>query len=85
MGRLLVLVVLVVLAVWLIRRALRASTRTPGASSPGGNADSSSSNESEELVRCANCGVLLPRAEARLAGGALYCTEEHARLGPGPR
>ena len=84
MGRLLVLVVLVVLAVWLIRRALRASTRTPGASSPAGNADSSS-NKSEELVRCANCGVLLPRAEARLARGGLYCTEEHARLGPGPR
>ena len=84
MGRLLVLVVLVVLAVWLIRRALRASTRTPGASSPGGNADSSS-NKSEELVRCANCGVLLPRAEARPAGGGLYCTEEHARLGPGRR
>jgi uncharacterized protein len=75
MGRLLVLVVLVVFAVWLIRRALRASTRNPD----------SSSNKTEELVRCANCGVLLPRAEARLAGGALYCTEEHARLGPGPR
>jgi uncharacterized protein len=84
MGRLLVLVVLVVVAVWLIRRALRASARNPGASSPAGNADSSN-NKSEALVRCANCGVLLPRAEARLAGGALYCTEEHARLGPGPR
>jgi uncharacterized protein len=84
MGRLLVLVVLVVLAVWLIRRAWRASARNPDASSPAGNADSSN-HKSEELVRCANCGVLLPRAEARLAGGALYCTEEHARLGPGPR
>ena len=84
MGRLLVLVVLVVLAVWLIRRALRASTRNPDSSSPAANAGSSS-DKSEELVRCANCGVLLPRAEARLAGGALYCTEEHARLGPGPR
>ena len=84
MGRLLVLVVLVVLAVWLIRRALRAATRNPDSSSPAGNADASNS-KSDELVRCANCGVLLPRAEARLAGGALYCTEEHARLGPGPR
>jgi len=24
----------------------------------------------------------LPRAEARAAGEALYCSEEHARLGP---
>jgi uncharacterized protein len=84
MGRLLVLVVLVVVAVWLIRRALRASTRSPDSSSPAGNS-ASSSNNSEELVRCAHCGLLLPRAEARAAAGALYCTEEHARLGPGPR
>ena len=82
MGRLLVLVVLVVLAVWLIRRALRASTRNPDASSAAGDSGSPD-NESEELVRCAHCGVLLPRAEARLSGGALYCTEAHARLGPG--
>ncbi len=25
----------------------------------------------------------LPRAEAREAGGALFCSEEHARLGSG--
>jgi hypothetical protein len=28
------------------------------------------------------CGVLLPRAEARLSAGAIYCSEEHVRLGP---
>jgi len=84
MGKLLVLVVLVVLAVWLIRRALRAAARNPDSSSPPGDADSPNS-KSEELVRCAHCGVLLPREEARLTGGALYCTEEHARLGPAKR
>jgi uncharacterized protein len=75
MGRLLVLVLLVVLAVWLIRRALRASgQRQESAKTP------------DELVRCAHCGVLLPRAEARgAAETGLYCSDEHARLGPGPR
>jgi uncharacterized protein len=34
------------------------------------------------LVRCAHCDLLLPRAEARGDGGLLYCSEEHARLGP---
>jgi len=77
MGRLLVLVLLVVLAVWLIRRALRAPARD--------NKDDNAVKRADELVRCAHCGVLLPRAEARAAAGALYCTEEHARLGPGPR
>jgi uncharacterized protein len=35
-----------------------------------------------ELVACAQCGVHLPRAEARSAAGGQYCSEEHARLGP---
>ena len=77
MGKLLVLVVLVVAAVWLIRRAFRAHTRSTESTEVP--------KATEDLVRCAHCGVLLPRAEARLTGGALYCTEAHARLGPGGR
>ena len=76
MGRLIVLILLVVFAVWLIRRALRASTK-------GRDAQAKPPGEIGELVRCARCGVHLPRAEARLAGGLLYCGEEHARLGAG--
>jgi uncharacterized protein len=70
MGRLLVLIVLIVLAVWLVRRALRRLRR-----------DDTPAIKEAELVRCAHCGVHLPRAEARQAQGALYCSEEHARLG----
>ena len=73
MGRLLVLIVLVVLAVWLVRRALRGPKQDiqvkPPAEVPG------------ELVSCAHCGVHLPRSEARMQEGAVYCSEEHARLG----
>jgi len=73
MGRLVVLVLLVVVAVWLVRRALRA---------PGDQADLRKRAEAAgELVRCAHCGMHLPRAEAREAGGLLYCSDEHARLG----
>jgi uncharacterized protein len=73
MGRLLVLVVLVVLAVWLVRRALRGTTTREQVKKQTENHG--------ELVRCAHCGVHLPRGEARPAGGALYCSDEHARLG----
>jgi uncharacterized protein len=73
--RLIVLIALVVLAVWLIRRALRGPVKKTDvrnkAEAAGGG----------ELVRCAHCAVHLPRSEARQAGGALYCSEEHARLG----
>ena len=74
MGRLLVLVVLLVAAVWLLRRAWRKLGEKPGekAVAPAG-----------DLVSCAHCGVHLPRAEARMAGSRFYCSDEHARLGPG--
>jgi uncharacterized protein len=73
MGRLLVLILIIVLAVWLVRRALRGRTT---------KTDVRKQAESQQqLVRCAHCGVHLPRGEARQAGGALYCSDEHARLG----
>jgi uncharacterized protein len=68
--RLVVLIMLIVLAVWLIRRAFRA-TRPPPQPPPIRG----------DLVACARCGMHLPRNEAREAGGRLYCGEEHARLG----
>jgi uncharacterized protein len=74
MGRLLVLIVLVVLAVWLVRRALRP---------PGPRAGVAEKKAIEgELVACARCGLNLPRGEALSAGDSLYCSEEHARQGP---
>jgi len=74
MGRVLVIVLLVVFAVWLLRRALRR-----GAPPPGGGPKKSVMGE---LVSCARCGLNLPRNEARESGGALFCSDEHARLGP---
>ena len=77
MGRLLVLVAFVLIGVWLVRRAL---ARAEGVPDSRGSAPSPRS--AEELVGCAQCGMLLPRGEARSAGGAAYCSDEHARLGP---
>jgi len=56
----------------LVRRALGARRKdAPPRAGPSG-----------ELVRCAHCGVHLPRGEARTADERDYCSEEHARLGP---
>jgi uncharacterized protein len=76
MVRLLVLIVLIVAALWLVRRALRAGQAKAPLREQQGQAGG-------ELVRCAQCGLLLPRAEARQAAGAIYCSEEHAKLGAG--
>ena len=71
MGRLIVLALVVLAAVWLVRRALRGSS--PSSRSPeGGN----------ELIQCAKCGLHLPKADAREREGRYFCSEEHARSGP---
>ncbi len=31
----------------------------------------------EEMVRCAKCGVHLPKSESILAGGNFYCSDAH--------
>ena len=67
------MVVLVVLAVWLVRRAIDRSS--------AGKERPPKTLAEDELVRCAHCGVHLPRNEARQASGKLYCSDEHARLG----
>ena len=71
MGRLIVLIIIVIAVVWLLKRALRAAAGKTPQEPP--------SPVSQELVKCARCGVLLPRAEARMSSGILYCSEEHAR------
>ena len=34
---------------------------------------------SEDMVRCAHCGVHLPRSESLTTQGKFYCTPEHRR------
>ena len=35
----------------------------------------------ENMVKCAHCGVNLPRSEAISSGGDFFCTPEHKQLG----
>lgn len=37
-------------------------------------------NAGEDMVRCAHCGVHLPRSEGIASQGRFYCSAEHRRL-----
>ena len=71
MGRLILIGIIIVLVVWLLKRALAGPSREK--SQPGAQGD---------LVSCAHCGVNLPKSDARSAGGNYFCSEEHWRAGP---
>jgi uncharacterized protein len=79
MGRLILIVLVVALVVWLLRRAL-AGPRAAG--KPPAESGAPHVGTQGDLVSCAHCGVNLPKAEARSVGGRHYCSEEHWRLGP---
>jgi uncharacterized protein len=75
MTKILIIAFAVVAIVWLLRRAIAGRGAEAAKKAAEGR-------PAGELVRCAHCGVNLPRAEARSAGGREYCSEEHWRLGP---
>lgn len=64
--------------IWLVRRAFDPSARRPG---PDRSPDAAKPTGVDELVRCAHCGVHVPRVEARTQDGRHFCSPEHARLG----
>ena len=78
MLRVVLLLLGVVALVWLVRRAF---DPTSGRSGADGAARPHSAGKVDELVRCAHCGVHVPRIEAQSRDGRYFCSREHARLG----
>ena len=74
----LLLIGVVVLAFWfLTRKPSRDAVKPSPSELPPAPAD-------ETMVRCARCGVFLPRTEALREGDASYCSEQHRQLGNTP-
>lgn len=73
MSRLLFLVIIVVLVFWLLKsygKRLRKDETS----------DENATGQTEDMVRCAQCGVHLPKRESLLASGKYYCSEAHRRM-----
>lgn len=79
MGKLFIWVV-IILAVMIVMRIVSArnSAKRHAAATP---ARQPGKGPAESMVRCAHCGVHLPRSEALLIAGKTWCNSEHARLG----
>ena len=66
MGRVLILIVIGIALWWLFRGFFRAQVRDE-------QKPLAKSAQGEDMVRCARCGVNLPRSEARDEAGRLVC------------
>ena len=67
------LLIVIGFAVWSVIRAYQRSLGKPPASAR--------EKTVEDMVKCAHCGVNLPRSEAIYSGGEFFCTPEHRQLG----
>ena len=75
MARVVLLLLLVGIVLWWVSARLRgrAAPRSPRTREP------------ESFVRCAHCGVHLPRADAVIEHDLGYCSEAHRIAGPKDR
>ena len=70
MAKIILLVLGLLLAYWILksyrRRVGRRESQAPAAGP-------------EDMVRCAHCGVHLPRSESVATQGSFYCSADHER------
>jgi uncharacterized protein len=69
----LLLVLGLAVAYWIFKAYKRKVSR-------GSQRSTRASGGAEDMVRCAQCGVNMPRSESLMSGQAFYCTPEHRRL-----
>ena len=70
MGKYLFLLVVALLVGYWIAKRYRKRVDARDAAAPRGD---------ENMVRCAQCGVHLPRSESLVTRGRYYCSAEHQR------
>lgn len=91
MRQIFLLILLFFASTWVARKIRQAQARGeragpfPGAGRPAGapgereaGAARAGTALAEPMVRCAECGVHAPKGDAVVAGGAFYCSAEHA-------
>jgi len=66
MSRLIFIILAIGLVYWLLKKTFRQSNDKVDEAKP-----------SEEMVRCAQCGVHIPKSESWSARGNYFCSEAH--------
>lgn len=73
LGKLLLLLIAIVLVYWIVASYKRNVQNQQKPRQP-------QSGAAEDMVRCAHCGVHLPRSESVTSRGEFFCSDEHRRL-----
>lgn len=74
LGRILIIMALVGIGLWLLRKTLTVRKPPPDAGADAG--------QQPKLIACAHCGARLPATDAVWKEGQSYCSMTHRNLGP---
>ena len=77
MSRLLLIIAVCVVVYLLLQRYRRQKLKDD--SSDQENADNAQPKQTEDMVRCAQCEIHLPKGESIVAEGKHFCSEAHRR------
>jgi len=79
MWRLIFLGLMIWLIVYLVKRHISSPNQSDKANteSQSKTASNGASEKVEDMVQCAHCAVHLPRSEAFLVNGKIYCSKNH--------
>lgn len=72
MAKLILLALIGLLIYWILKSYARNAQRSADKPPPA--------SEVEDMVRCAKCGVNLPKSESILSQGNFFCSDEHRKL-----
>ncbi|WP_269763866.1 PP0621 family protein [Sulfuricella denitrificans] len=70
----LIKLILLALGAWVVYRLVQSYGRRIR------QEDTTKPETGEDMVRCAHCGVHLPRSESIVSHGESFCTNEHRQL-----
>jgi uncharacterized protein len=70
-----VLIAVIAVIFWMVTGKARAAARQAKE-----QADRPAERAAEDMVRCAHCGLFLPKADSVEARGVRFCSREHERL-----
>ncbi|MBI4938905.1 MAG: preprotein translocase subunit YajC [Nitrosomonadales bacterium] len=76
MSRLLIFVVIAAVVYWLLKSYRKKLSRE-------NEREENVPGQAEDMVRCAHCGVHLPKRESIASDGKFYCGEAHRRAHTG--
>ena len=77
LGKLVFFLIIAVLVYWLIKARSSEETENTNEKTDESTESNASPKALEEMVRCAHCGVHLPRSESVTSQGDFFCCNEH--------